>query len=153
MAEWLGVDPAAVARSAALVGAAPLRIAAAIQGGDISVFNKLESDLAAVCEDQLEPQIVAQTWVKGDVELALSWLRRRLHDELRSRLAAPPGSTEVTVPGGATLHNAWRAVPARTLFEQYDRAEKLLNQLGSGLNIELAVQAMLSALVANRGRA
>jgi hypothetical protein len=44
-------------------------------------------------------------------------------------------------------------VPSRTLFEQYDRAEKLLNQLGSGLNIELAVQAMLNALVVNRGRA
>ena len=39
----------------------------------------------------------------------------------------------------ATLHNAWRTLPERTLFDEYDRAEKLLNQLGSGLNIELAL--------------
>ena len=82
----------------------------------------------------------------------LSWLRRRLHEELRSRFTAAAGSTEVTVPAAATLHNAWRNLPARTLFEQYDRAEKLLNQLGSGLNIDLALQAMLSSLVVNRGR-
>ena len=92
---------------------------------------------------------------EGDIVLHGEDIYQRGMDveELRTRLTAPPGSTEVTVPGGATLHNAWRAVPARTLFEQYDRAEKLLNQLGSGLNIELAVQAMLSALVVNRGRA
>jgi DNA polymerase-3 subunit delta' len=152
VAQWLAVAPQAVTEAQRLVGAAPLRVAAAISGDDFSVFKELEDNLAAVCQDRLEPQTVAQSWAKGDIELALSWLRRRLHDELRARFMAPAGSTEVTVPGGATLHNAWRTLPARTLFEQYDRAEKLLNQLGSGLNIELALQAMLNALVVNRGR-
>jgi hypothetical protein len=147
-----GVAPEAVSEAQRLLGAAPLRLAAAMQDSDLNVFNKLESDLIAVCQDRLEPQTVAQAWVKGDVALALSWLRRRLHEELRARAAAGAGSTEVTVPAGATLHNAWQTVPARALFEQYDRAEKLQNLLGSGLNIELAVQAMLSALVVNRGR-
>jgi hypothetical protein len=96
--------------------------------------------------------VVAQSWAKGDVELALSWLLRRLHEEVRARVTVAGGSTGVTVPGPATLHNAWAALPARTLLEQYDRAEKLLNQLGSGLNVDLALQAMLSALVVNRGR-
>jgi DNA polymerase-3 subunit delta' len=152
VAQWLAVAPAAVRDAQGLVGPAPLRLAAAIQHTDVSIFNKLEADLAAVCEDRLEPQTVAQAWVKGDLELALSWLRRRLHEELRARFAATDGSTEVTVPGGTTLHNAWRTLPARALFEQYDRAEKLLNQLGSGLNIELALLAMLHALQVNRGR-
>jgi DNA polymerase-3 subunit delta' len=152
VAAWLGVAPQAVAEAQRLVGTAPLRLAAALQEADLSVFNKLENDLTAVCQDQLEPHTVAQSWAKGDTELALSWLRRRLHDELRSRLAGPSGSTEVTVPGGMTLHNAWQTVPARTLFDLYDRAEKLLNQLGSGLNVELALLAMLHALQVNRGR-
>lgn len=152
VARWLGVSPAAVAEAQRLVGAAPLRLAAAIQASEISLFNKLESDLTAVCEDRLEPQTVAQAWAKGDTELAIGWLRRRLHEELRRRSGQGGGSTEVTVPTGATLHNAWRSVPVRNLFEQYDRAEKLLNQLGSGLNIELALQAMLNALVVTRGR-
>ena len=152
VARWTGLEPGAVAAAQRLVGAAPLRLAAALQANDITIFKSLEADLAAVCQDRLEPQTVAQSWAKGDLELVLSWLRRRLHEELRSRYAAGLGSTEVTVGGGPTLHNAWQSVPARTLVEQYDRAEKLLNQRGSGLNIELALQAMLYAFQVNRGR-
>lgn len=152
VAAWLDVSPPAVAAAQRLVGFAPLRIAAAIQSGEISKFKELEDSLAALCQDKLEPQALAQSWAKGDVEGALSWFRRRLHEELKWRIAAEAGSTDVTVGGGATLHNAWQTVPARILFDQYDRAEKLLNQLGSGLNIELALQAMLTALVVNRGR-
>ncbi len=152
IAEWLRVPLPKVLEGQRLVGTAPLQIAAAFQSDVISFFNKLESDVAAVCEERLEPQAVAQAWAKGDVELALGWLRRRLHAELSARAAAAAGSTGVTVPAASTLHNAWRTLPARTLFEQYDRAEKLLNQLGSGLNLDLALQALLSALVVNRGR-
>jgi DNA polymerase III subunit delta' len=152
VAEWLGVSPAVVHDAQRSVGTAPLQLAAALQGDSINLFKKLEADLAEVSEDRLDPQAVAQSWAKGDTELALSWLRRRIHEELRARLAEPGGSTSVTVPAAATLHNAWRALPARTLFDEYDRAEKLLNLLGSGLNIELALAAMLNALVVNRGR-
>lgn len=152
VARWLGVAPAVVLDARRAVGASPLQLAAAIQADGLSLFNKLEDDLAGVSQDKIDPQAVASAWAKGDTELALSWLRRRIHEELRSRLAEPVGSTSVTVPGGATLHNAWRALPARALFDEYDRAEKLLNQLGSGLNIELALTAMLGALVVSRGR-
>jgi DNA polymerase III subunit delta' len=151
-AEWLGVSPAVVRAAQRAVGSAPLQLAAEIQGKDDSIFNKLESDLADLSQERIDPQAVAQSWAKGETQLALSWLRRRLHEELRLRLATPEGSTEVTVPAGTTLHNAWRALPVRTLFDEYDRAEKLLNSHGSGLNIELALVAMLNALVVNRGR-
>ena len=152
VAQWLGVTPAAVHEARRAVGGAPLQLAAAIRADGLSIFNKLESDLTELSQDRLDPQSVAQTWAKGDTELALSWFRRRIHEALRDRLAGPAGSTLVTVPAAATLHNAWRALPARTMFAEYDRAEKLLNQLGSGLNIELALAAMLGALVVSRGR-
>jgi DNA polymerase-3 subunit delta' len=151
-AQWLGVAPAVVHAAQRAVGSAPLSLAAEIQGRDESIFKRLESDLANLSQDRLEAQVVAQSWAKGETQLALSWLRRRLHEELRLRLGNAQGSTEVTVPADTALHNAWRALPLRTLFDEYDRAEKLLNQLGSGLNIELALVAMLSALVVNRGR-
>jgi DNA polymerase III subunit delta' len=152
VAQWLGVAPTVVLGARRAVGAAPLRLAAAIRADGLSIFNKLEDDLAGVSQDEIDPQTVAQSWAKGDTELALGWLRRRIHEEIRSRFAEAAGSTSVTVPDGATLHNAWRALPARALFDEYDRAEKLLNQLGSGLNIELALAAMLGALVVTRGR-
>lgn len=152
VAEWLRVDPGVVQDAERSVGSAPLSLAAAIRGSDYSVFNELESALTAVSQDKVDPQSVAQAWAKGDTALALHWLRRRLHLELKSRFANPSGSTEITVPAGAALHNAWRPVPDRALFDAYDRAEKLLNQQGSGLNVELALLAMLNALVVNRGR-
>lgn len=152
VARWLGTTPAIVLDAQRAAGAAPLRVARAIREEDVNLFNKLESDLADVSQDRLDPQVVASSWAKGEPEIALSWLRRRLHEQLRMRLATRSGSTEVTVPAASTLHNAWRALPTRTLFDEYDRAEKLLNQLGSGLNIELALVAMLNALVVNRGR-
>jgi hypothetical protein len=127
-------------------------LAAAIRAEETLIFNKLETDLAEVSQDRLDPQSVAQSWAKGDTELALGWLRRRLHEELKMRLAGGGETTEITEPAAAALHNAWAQLPERTLFDQYERAEKLLNQLGSGLNVGLALQAMLSALVVNRGR-
>jgi len=152
LASWLEVSPEVASEARRSVGPAPLRVAAAIKDDQASVFNKLENDVAELSQDRLDPQAIGQSWAKGDTELTLSWLRRRLHAELAARSAQPPGSTEVTVPAGATLHNAWRSLPTRTLFEVYDRAEKLANQLGSGLNVELAIVAMLNALVVNRGR-
>jgi DNA polymerase-3 subunit delta' len=160
MAQWLDVEPAVVLDAQRAVGTAPLTVAEAIQHGLMRQFSQLQSDLTELSEDRLDPQAVAQSWTRAETkieakraaELALGWLQRRIHEALRERLAESPGSTEVTVPGGATLHNAWRALPERTLFDEYDRAEKLLNHLGSGLNIELALTAMLNALVVNRGR-
>jgi DNA polymerase-3 subunit delta' len=152
VAKWLAAAPAAIADAQRWVGAAPLRLAAALSDDNGHIFKKLETDLIDISEDKTDPQSVAQAWAKGDTELALNWLRRRLHEVLRLRLASPTGSTEVTVPAAATLHNAWRALPARTLFDEYERAEKLLNARGSGLNVELALVAMLNALIGNRGR-
>lgn len=152
VARWLGVAPTVVLEARRAVGGSPLQLAAAIEGEGLSIFKKLEDDLTAISEDKTDPLAVANSWAKGDTELALSWLRRRIHEALRSRLTESAGSTSVTVPAGATLHNAWRALPARALFDEYDRAEKLLNQLGSGLNIELALAAMLGALAVSRGR-
>jgi DNA polymerase-3 subunit delta' len=152
VAKWLRVAPGIVAAAQRSVGTAPLRLAASVSGDNDSIFKKLESDLIELSKDRLDPQVVAQAWAKGDTAVVLNWLRRRIHEVLRLRLANPGGSTDVTVPAAATLHNAWRALPARTLFDEYERAEKLLNAQGSGLNVELALVAMLNAFIVNRGR-
>ena len=150
VAAWLDKAASAVAEAQQAVGSAPLRIAAVMQASDLSVFNALQDDVTRICEDRTDPVAVAHSWAKNHPELALSWLGRCLHAEIRARSGAD--STEVTVPPTATLHNAWRSVPTRTLFDQYRRAEQLQNLLGSGLNVELALQALLSVFVVNRGR-
>jgi DNA polymerase-3 subunit delta' len=152
IADWLGVPHRMVDELTLSVGDSPLEIAAVVRASDFTFFNKLQADLVGISEDKIDPQSVANAWFKDRTELALTWLQRHLHAELKARAPQSRVSTEVTVPPPPTLHNAWRDLPARTLFEQYDRAEKLLNQLGSGVNVELALQALLSAFQVNRGR-
>jgi DNA polymerase-3 subunit delta' len=150
LAGWLGMTPAAVAAAAEVVGPAPLPIARAIRDNDYNIFNELQNDLTQISEDRVDPLAVAQSWAKEHTEVALAWLGRRLHAEIRLRLGGV--STEVTVPDSATLHNAWQGVPTRTLFELHAKAEQLRNLLGSGLNVELALQALLNGFLVNRGR-
>jgi DNA polymerase-3 subunit delta' len=150
LAAWLGVPPSAVAAAADVVGPAPLAIARTVRANDYIIFKELQDDLTQICEDRVDPLAVAQSWAKERADVALAWLARRLHAEIRLRLGG--GSTEVTVPGAATLHNAWEGVPTRTLFDQHAKAEQLRNLLGSGLNVELALQALLNGFLVSRGR-
>ncbi len=150
LAAWLGVTPSLVTAAADVVGPAPLAIARTIKANDLNNFNELHNNLTQMCEDRADPLAVAHSWAKDRTEVALAWLARRLHAEIRLRLGG--GSTEVTVPGAATLHNAWASVPTRTLFDQHAKAEQLRNLLGSGLNVELALQALLNGFLISRGR-
>jgi DNA polymerase-3 subunit delta' len=152
LAPWLGVtDTTVVADAWQMAGGAPLRVAALLAGTDSKQNKGLRTHIAAITDDTADPMEVAATWAKGDTELALIWLTRELHAELRRR-ARGEGSTAVTVRADTTLHNAWRPLTLRTLFEQYDKAERLLNQLGSGVNLELAIQALLVGFQVNRGQ-
>lgn len=152
LATWLGVtDATAVADAWQMAGGAPLRVAALLSPSDPIDNKALRSDLAAIADDRADPLIVAEAWAKGDTELALVWLTRELHTEVRRR-AGREGSTAVTVRPSAALHNVWAPLTLRTLFEQYDKAERLLNQLGSGVNLELAIQALLVGFRAHRGQ-
>lgn len=149
LAEWLALPLDAVAEAVGVAGDSPLEVAEAALDKTIDI-KALERSLADVCEDRADGQALAQTWAKDGPQKPLEWLRRHLHEELRQR-AGRADSTGVTVPVRSALHNAWRALPSRTLVEQYDRAEKLVNQLGSGVNVELSLQALLSAFHTNRG--
>ena len=128
-----------------------MQTAALLADGKASESNILRDQLSLVSRDEVEVQSVADAWTKGDVELALTWLTRELHRQIRLRLA-PAVSTSVTDRDEGMLHNAWSKLTLERLFEQYETAERLLNQLGSGINMELALQAMLLGFRGNRGR-
>ncbi len=151
LVEWLeGTDSASIRRAWRISGGAPLLTARLAQSNDLSENSKLLDLLCSICEDKIGIPEAANAWAKGDTELGLAWLLRELADAART--AAEPGlSTPVTDPVAARLHNAWRNLPTKTLFEQYDRAERLLGQLGSGINLEVALQALLAGFQANRG--
>jgi len=147
LATWLGVAAEEFAAAWALTGGSPLRIAALVQEEKISETNKLYDELELVSEDKISVQTVADSWSKANPELALTWLTSELHREIRERL----GSTSVTEREPVALHNAWRDLTLRRLFDQYEKADRLLGQLGSGINVELGLQAVLLGFHANRG--
>jgi DNA polymerase-3 subunit delta' len=149
---WLGSeDPEAATGAWLMAGGSPLQ-AAALLAGDIANENRRLLDIISqISEDDADPRSGAESWSKADTELALTWLTRRLHREIRARLTRDV-STSITDRQGATLHNAWRKLTLRNLFEQYENAEKLLLQLGSGINVELALHALFVGFQANRGR-
>jgi DNA polymerase-3 subunit delta' len=152
LAAWLGIkDISGLADLCQMAGGSPLRAASLLNSDRPNANRDLRADVAAVSGDRADPIAVAKAWVDGDLEITLVWLLSEINSELRWRLGAGV-SNAVTVRSDATGHNAWRGLTFETLFGQYERAQRLLNQLGSGVNLELAVQALLFGFQANRGQ-
>jgi DNA polymerase-3 subunit delta' len=150
VASWVGRAPDELAGPWRLTGGSALLVAALILDDDHSKIKELSTELTLVCRDGIEPGAVAESWNKTDPELALTWLTRELHRHIRSRLA-PGDSTSVTDPEGLALHNGFGQLTLTRLFDLYDAADRLSSQLGSGLNVELALQAMLLGFQGNKG--
>jgi DNA polymerase-3 subunit delta' len=150
VARWLESDPEELAGLWRLTGGSPLQAAALFVANDQHIIKKLSDELTLVYSDRIEVGEVAGAWVEAGPALALTWLTHELNRHIRARLTTSD-STSVTDPAGGALHNGFGELTLTRLFEQYDAAERLLNQLGSGLNIELALQAMLLGFRSNRG--
>jgi DNA polymerase-3 subunit delta' len=149
LAAWLDAQPEGLAAAWTLTGGSPLQVAGLIAGDKSNETNKLYDQLVLVSQDRAPVQAVVDSWVKGDPELALTWLTRELHRQIRARLA--PRSTSVTDRAAVALHNAWSDLTLRRLFEQHEKADRLLSLAGSGLNLELGLQALLLGFQAQRG--
>jgi DNA polymerase-3 subunit delta' len=149
LAAWLGVQPEDLAAAWTLTGGSPLETAAVVSDKKFNETKRLSEQLILISEDKAPVQAVVESWLKSDPELALIWLTRELHRQIRARLA--PGSTSVTDRAAVALHNAWRDLTLRRLFEQHEKADRLLSLVGSGLNLELGLQALLLGFQAQRG--
>lgn len=148
---WLGGVPSA-AEAWHAAGGLPLPAAEIVLSGESSKTKELYDFIATLSEDKISAQSAAEQWAKADTARVLAWLMRALHAEIRHRFAAID-STPVTDRKGATLHNPLRKLTLRTLFDQYEKAEKLASLAGSGVNMELALQALFGGFVVNdKGR-
>ena len=135
----------------ALGDGAPLR-ALELFKNDFQFKNmEFEEKFKLISENKLDPLAVADEWVKGGVELPLTWLTTRLRLAIRRRMA-PKASNRVTDIEPDELHNAWQNLTAKELFEKLEASESLLNQLGRGTNVELTLRALLLAFHPHRER-
>ena len=143
---WLkdaGKDPQGVDWPLLLEAArgAPLRAIDWMESDVCRVYKELEVTLESISTNRVDPQTVVDQWLAGDIEAALSWLAARLQAAIRARLA--PDGVAGGEPASGGLGDAWKALPTRFLFEQHKNVELLLGQLGGGINVELAVRALL----------
>ena len=106
-----------------------------------NVYRELEDTFHDISTSRIDPQSVADQWLAGDIEAALSWLSTRLQSVIRARLA--PESVSDGELASSGLRDAWKALPTPFLFKQLENVELLLGQLGGGINVELAVRALL----------
>ncbi|HEU4616802.1 MAG TPA: hypothetical protein VFV10_02120, partial [Gammaproteobacteria bacterium] len=151
VAEWLGVPEPRARELLSLGGGAPLRAIALMSEENASLIKGFDEKLNLVSRNRLDGQAVADEWLKKNPELALEWLVRRLQRSIRLRLA-PADSNAVTDPAGDPLHNAWLALGVDALFDRLAAAERLLDQLGSGINAELAMRVLLLGFQPERAR-
>lgn len=150
VAEWLALP--AGHPILALAGRAPLLGAELVLGEKIQFIEGLSSKVQKLSSNRMDPRALAEEWARQDTELALQWLIGRLERSIRLRLGNAGDSKAVTPAEGDPLHNAWHALPARALFERLETARRLLDRLGTGINVELALHALLVGFEAERGR-
>jgi len=148
---WLGSSPRGAAVAAAGRVAGPLGLAQkATSSYDITI-SKLYESFNLICESRVDPQAVAAEWLKQDVGANLDWLVATLRRTIRARVGAG-GSNPVTDPSDPLLHNGLRALTLSALCNQLRAAESLREQLGGGVNVELALRALLLSFTPDRGR-
>ena len=85
---------------------------------------------------------MADEWLDGDLDLALGCLIARLQDEIRDRLI-PSHSNRVTDAGAGLTDNPGARDSTDALFRSLEMAENLRDQLGRGINAELALKSLL----------
>lgn len=139
-ARWLGREPGTVPPETA---AAPFGQPDASDTGTSKEINELQDTLDRISNGRLDPLEVADRWLKCDLDRLLAALAARLQHAIRARYGRR-GSNSVTDPAEDIMHNALDGLGIALLFEQLDAAERLRDQAGRGINVELALRVLLS---------
>jgi hypothetical protein len=98
-----------------------------------------------------DPHALAESWAGGDTEVALTCLIEHLCRSIRHRLV-PEHSNLVTDPSAVLAHNIAGQMSPDALFVGLRMAENLREQLGRGLNVELALKSILVSIARGDAR-
>ncbi len=114
-------------------------------------FNILEDKFKLLYEQKADPLSVADEWLKYDLELVLEWLAMRVRRAIRSRTLTQRSKSVANNANGRLQHDL-PTLTLRRLFAQFEGIERLRNQIGTGINMELATAVLLAGFQADRER-
>ena len=154
--DWLSEQPGDASRTdwallLTLAGGSPFRALTLYENEYHNKNNTFEQKFQLISDNKLDPQALADDWLKEGIELPLTWLAIQLQRVIRARMA-PEVSKPITDLGLDRLHNAWQALTLQSLFRRLEATETLLSQLGRGTNADLALRVLLLDFQARRGR-
>jgi DNA polymerase-3 subunit delta' len=130
----------------ALLAGAPLTAARVLDDASlVSIYNELYKDINLIYEGKSDPHTLAERWHKDDPELALICLVESLQRQIRHRLV-PRRSNPVTDSTAQLADNPDSGISTEALFQGLKMAENLREQIGRGINVELAFRTLLLGL-------
>ncbi len=144
--DWLSQSPLATPSEwdqlLSLARQAPWR-ALSLQSIDyLNLNSNLLDTINQISSFESDPTQVAVAWAKTDTATCLDWLAGCLEHSIR---AATEGRNRVTELDLVILHNARQ--PVTLLFRALDETRRLRDAIGTGINMELALRALLQEFV------
>jgi len=123
-----------------LAGGAPLLALDYHQVGMAALDQEMTSGVRALAAGGIDITLLAEQWAKGGLGLRLAWLENWITRQVHSLLAAPssPQTAERVRLSGPLLKPKIRA-----LFELLDSARELRRLASTGINQQLALEALL----------
>jgi DNA polymerase-3 subunit delta' len=124
----------------ALAGGAPL-LAAQLQAEGLSTIDAdMRRDLGELARDSADITLVADRWVRSNPGVRLAWLENWITQRVLAALKVPD-SHQTAEP--VRLPAALLKPKIRSLFELLDAARDLRRLAATGLNQQLAIEALL----------
>ena len=143
---WLGANGGALPQgetwdaALGLAGGAPLRAVELQNAGVAALDADMRQSLAQLAAGAVDVTLLAERWIKTDPQLRIMWLENWVTQRVHAALGAA-SSRQIAEPVRlpATLLKA----KIRSLFELLDAARQLRLLAPTGMNHQLALEAML----------
>jgi DNA polymerase-3 subunit delta' len=124
----------------ALAGGAPLLALQYNEVGMAALEREMQEGVRAMAAGAIDVTLLAEQWAKGHVGLRIAWLENWITQQVHTLLAgagSPQSAERVRLPGSLLKPKI------RALFELLDCARELRRLASTGINQQLALEALL----------
>jgi DNA polymerase III subunit delta' len=141
--EWLGKKSPAVMRwdaALALAGGAPLLALQLDAAGLAALDADMRQSLAELADASVDLTLLAERWLRTNPDVRITWLENWITQRVHALLAVPT-SQQTAEP--VRLPAALLKPKIRALFELLDAARDVRRLASTGMNHQLALEALL----------